>query len=226
MNAPTAEEPLGPRACLADRRAGAGRTPRCRPRASSAWCRSTELQPEPAQSAQGLPRRGARRAGRVDPRQGRRAADHRASGRSGRLRDRRRRAPLARGAEGRPAHGAGHRARPQRQGGARDRASSRTCSAPTSTPIEEATGYRELIERFDYTPGAAVRDHRQEPQPRRQHAAPAEAARGVQAMVQDGRLTAGHARALIGRDDAEGAGAAHRRREPQRARGRGAGAGG
>ena len=31
--------------------------------------------------------------------------------------------------------------------------------------IEEATGYSELIERFGYTPGAAVRDHRQEPQP-------------------------------------------------------------
>jgi len=69
--------------------------------------------------------------------------------------------------------------------------------------IEEATGYRELIERFGY---------RQEQLSEiigksRSHVANTlrllKLPDGVQTMVQDGRLTAGHARALINRDDAE-----------------------
>jgi len=68
--------------------------------------------------------------------------------------------------------------------------------------IEEATGYRELIERFGYSQEQVSeiigksRSHVANtlrllklPQP-------------VQAFVQDGKLTAGHARALVGRADA------------------------
>ena len=69
--------------------------------------------------------------------------------------------------------------------------------------IEEASGYRELIERFSYT-----QDKLSEVMGKsRSHLAntlrllklPAI----VQAMIREGQLTAGHARALIGREDAE-----------------------
>lgn len=70
--------------------------------------------------------------------------------------------------------------------------------------IEEATGYRDLIDRFDYSQEqlsdiiGKSRSHvantlRLLKLPDR-----------VRALVQDGKLTAGHARALIGRPDAEG----------------------
>ncbi len=69
--------------------------------------------------------------------------------------------------------------------------------------IEEAGGYRELIERFDYSQEQVSEIIGKS----RSHVAntlrllklPAQ----VQAFVLDGRLTAGHARALVGRDDAE-----------------------
>jgi ParB family transcriptional regulator, chromosome partitioning protein len=70
-------------------------------------------------------------------------------------------------------------------------------------PIEEATGYSELIEKFGYTQeelGEVIGKSRSHlanmlrllrlPTP-------------VRTLVQDGKLTAGHARALIGREDAE-----------------------
>jgi len=70
-------------------------------------------------------------------------------------------------------------------------------------PIEEATGYSELIERFGYTQEQVAEVIGKS----RSHLAntlrllrlPA----SVQTLLQDGRLTSGHARALIGRDDAE-----------------------
>jgi ParB family transcriptional regulator, chromosome partitioning protein len=70
-------------------------------------------------------------------------------------------------------------------------------------PIEEATGYSELIETFGYTQEQVAEVIGKS----RSHLAntlrllrlPA----SVQALLQDGRLTPGHARALIGRDDAE-----------------------
>jgi len=70
-------------------------------------------------------------------------------------------------------------------------------------PIEEATGYSELIERFGYTQEQVAEVIGKS----RSHLAntlrllrlPA----SVQGLLQDGRLTSGHARALIGRDDAE-----------------------
>jgi len=69
--------------------------------------------------------------------------------------------------------------------------------------IEEANGYRELIERFDYSQEQVSEIIGKS----RSHVAntlrllrlPA----SVQAFVQEGKLTAGHARALVGRDDAE-----------------------
>lgn len=69
--------------------------------------------------------------------------------------------------------------------------------------IEEASGYRELIERFAYT-----QDKLSEVMGKsRSHLANTlrllKLPVIVQAMVREGQLTAGHARALIGRDDAE-----------------------
>jgi ParB family chromosome partitioning protein len=71
-------------------------------------------------------------------------------------------------------------------------------------PIEEATGYSELIEKFGYTQEEVAEVIGKS----RSHLAntlrllrlPA----SVRTLVQDGKLTAGHARALIGREDAEG----------------------
>jgi ParB family chromosome partitioning protein len=70
-------------------------------------------------------------------------------------------------------------------------------------PIEEATGYSELIGKFGYTQEQVAEVIGKS----RSHLAntlrllrlPA----SVQALLQDGRLTSGHARALIGREDAE-----------------------
>jgi ParB family chromosome partitioning protein len=70
-------------------------------------------------------------------------------------------------------------------------------------PIEEATGYRELIETFGYTQEQLAevigksRSHLANTLRLLRLPVP------VQALLQDGRLTSGHARALIGRDDAE-----------------------
>jgi ParB family transcriptional regulator, chromosome partitioning protein len=68
--------------------------------------------------------------------------------------------------------------------------------------IEEATGYRELVERFDYSQEQLSEIIGKS----RSHVAntlrllklPTE----VQSLVQSGQISAGHARALIGRDDA------------------------
>ena len=69
--------------------------------------------------------------------------------------------------------------------------------------IEEATGYRDLVERFGYTQdelGQIIGKSRS-------HLANTmrllKLPDSVQALVRDGSFSAGHARALIGRDDAE-----------------------
>jgi ParB family chromosome partitioning protein len=71
-------------------------------------------------------------------------------------------------------------------------------------PIEEATGYNELIETFGYTQEQVAEVIGKS----RSHLANTlrllRLPVAVQAFVQNGKLTAGHARALIGRDDAEG----------------------
>jgi ParB family chromosome partitioning protein len=70
-------------------------------------------------------------------------------------------------------------------------------------PIEEATGYSELIERFGYTQEQVAEVIGKS----RSHLANTlrllRLPVSVQALLQDGHLTSGHARALIGRDDAE-----------------------
>ena len=91
--------------------------------------------------------------------------------------------------------------------------------------IEEATGYNELIERFGYTQEqlseviGKSRSHLANTM--RLLKLPAE----VRGLIQEGKLTAGHGRALVGRDDAAQLADQHRRSAAQRARGRGAGAG-
>ena len=69
--------------------------------------------------------------------------------------------------------------------------------------IEEASGYRELVERFDYSQEQLSEIIGKS----RSHVANTlrllKLSESVQAMVRNGELTAGHARALIGRDDAE-----------------------
>jgi ParB family chromosome partitioning protein len=68
--------------------------------------------------------------------------------------------------------------------------------------IEEATGYNELMERFGYTQeqlsDAIGKSRSHLANTLRLLKLPAE----VRAMVQDGKLTAGHGRALVGRNDA------------------------
>ncbi len=69
--------------------------------------------------------------------------------------------------------------------------------------IEEANGYRELIERFDYSQEQVSEIIGKS----RSHVANTlrllKLPEQVQAFVQGGKLTAGHARALVGREDAE-----------------------
>jgi ParB family chromosome partitioning protein len=69
--------------------------------------------------------------------------------------------------------------------------------------IEEATGYRDLIERFGYTQDRLAEVIGKS----RSHLANTlrllKLPESVQVLVQRGKLTAGHARALVGRDDAE-----------------------
>lgn len=69
--------------------------------------------------------------------------------------------------------------------------------------IEEAAGYRDLVERFDYSQEQLSEIIGKS----RSHVANTlrllKLPVGVQMLVQQGTLTAGHARALIGRDDAE-----------------------
>jgi ParB family chromosome partitioning protein len=69
--------------------------------------------------------------------------------------------------------------------------------------IEEASGYRELVERFDYSQEQLSEIIGKS----RSHVANTlrllKLPESVQAMLRNSELTAGHARALIGRDDAE-----------------------
>ena len=70
-------------------------------------------------------------------------------------------------------------------------------------PIEEAAGYQELIERYAYTQERLAEVIGKS----RSHLANTlrllKLPTSVQSMVENGKLTAGHARALVGREDAE-----------------------
>jgi ParB family chromosome partitioning protein len=69
--------------------------------------------------------------------------------------------------------------------------------------IEEATGYNELIERYGYTQEALAEVIGKS----RSHVANTlrllKLPERVRSLVEEGNLTAGHARALVGREDAE-----------------------
>ncbi len=70
-------------------------------------------------------------------------------------------------------------------------------------PIEEAAGYNELIQRFEYTQEQLAETIGKS----RSHLANTlrllKLPEAVQTMMFEGKLTAGHARALVGREDAE-----------------------
>lgn len=70
--------------------------------------------------------------------------------------------------------------------------------------IEEATGYRELIERFGYTQDKVAEVIGKSRSHLTNTLRLLKLPEAVQHMVQQGLLTAGHARALVGREDAEG----------------------
>ena len=72
--------------------------------------------------------------------------------------------------------------------------------------------------------GRHRQDRRQEPQPHRQHAAAAKLPERVKAYINAGKLTAGHARMLVGQPIAEELARRDRQAGPERAPGRGAGA--
>ena len=77
--------------------------------------------------------------------------------------------------------------------------------------IEEGEGYRAADGRPRLHAGGPRQGHRQEPQPPRQHASPVEAARRTcRTWCASGALSAGHARALIGRRRCLGACRPHR----------------
>ena len=63
--------------------------------------------------------------------------------------------------------------------------------------MDEAQGYRRLIDPVRPHPGSVGPARRQVPEPYRQHAAAAEPARRREQALRDGVITAGHARALL-----------------------------
>ena len=90
--------------------------------------------------------------------------------------------------------------------------SSRTCSAADLNPLEEATGYQALADEFKYSQDDIAKIVGKS----RSHVANTlrllKLPDSVKAYINDGKLTAGHARALIGQPDPEAAGARDRRR--------------
>ena len=170
-----------PRPRRADRRCRRRkrRDDRAGPSRRSGTCRSNSSGPIPNNPRTPLFRRRARRAGALDPR----ARHH----------------PADRGAAGRGAKPTPSRSSPASGAGARRSAPAcTTCRSSCSksatrealelaiienvqrtdlNPIEEAIGYQALIDAVSAQPGRYRPDRRQEPQPCREHAAAAEAAR-------------------------------------------------
>ena len=69
-------------------------------------------------------------------------------------------------------------------------------------PIEEAQGYSRLMAEFSYTQENLVEDHRQEPQPHRQHDAPRPICPSpCSKLLVNRQITAGHGRALLSVND-------------------------
>ncbi len=115
-----------------------------------------------------------------------------------RLRDRRRRAPLARGAARVPAQRAGDRARPQPTWRPLEFALIENVQRADLNPMEEAAGYNELIEKHAYTQEqlseVVGKSRSHVGNTLRLLKLPAD----VQALVREGKLSAGAARAIIG----------------------------
>ena len=141
-----------------------------------------------------------------------------------RLRDRRRRTALACGSEGGRAH-VPVIIRELNDREVLELAIIENVQRQDLNAIEEATGYRELVERFDYSQEQLSEIIGKS----RSHVANTlrllKLPIAVQALVQQGQMTAGHARALIGRDDAETLARENHRRRSERPRRRGAGSG-
>jgi ParB family chromosome partitioning protein len=70
-------------------------------------------------------------------------------------------------------------------------------------PIEEATGYHELVERFGYTQERLAEVIGKSRSHLTNTVRLLRLPDSVQAMLREGKLTAGHARTLVGREDAE-----------------------
>ena len=99
--------------------------------------------------------------------------------------------------------------------------SSRTCSAPISIAIEEATGYQALMDEFNHSQD----DIAQIVGKSRTHVANTlrllKLSEPVQALVHSGKLSAGHARMLVGQPNALELARRHRQARAERAPGRG-----
>ena len=180
-------------------------SPRSSARAASAACRSSSCEPNPRN-----PRRNfadaeldelapsIRERGIIQPIVVRRCAA-RAT-----LRDHRRRAALARGAARRPARRAGGACSRSSDGEALELAIIENVQRADLNRAGRGARLSGARRRVQVQPGRHRADRRQEPQPCRQHAAAAEAAgRRAGAVSRDGKLSAGHARALLGQPDPE-----------------------
>ena len=220
------EGPIGPRPRLADRRDARRPTPRLPAHGEQRLLSIDQLHPSGHQSAQGLRRHRADRAGRI--RSARRACCSRSS--PGPIASRGGFEIVAGERRWRAAQKAGLHTVPVIVRELSDQEAAEfalieNVQRTDLNPIEEATGYSELIERFGYTQEQVAEVDRQEPQPSRQHAAPAAAA-GVGAGAAAGRPADLRPRPRADRPRrCRDAGPAHRRGRSQRACRRGPGAG-
>ena len=104
-------------------------------------------------------------------------------------------------AAGRPGDGAGRRSAPPTTSARSSRRSSRTCTAQDLTPLEEAAAYQQLIEDFELTHDDVAQ------RVGKSRSAVTNTLRllglppAVQHLLADGKLSAGHARALLGTPD-------------------------
>ena len=100
--------------------------------------------------------------------------------------------------------------------------SSRTCSAADLNPLEEATGYQALADEFNHTQDDIAKIVGKS----RSHIANTlrllKLPETVKAYINSGKLTAGHARMLVGQPNAEELARRDRQPRAQRAPGRGA----
>ena len=161
------------------------------------------LAAELPQSAQVFRRGRSRRPRQFGSREGHRPADPGALGpeRIQRLRDHRRRTPLARGPGGGAARRADRRAARSRTARRSNSRSSRTCSAPISTPWKRPRATSRWSRTYNYTQADLSKIIGKS----RSHIANTmrllKLPEDVRQAVHEGKLTAGHARALLSVDN-------------------------